>query len=254
MRAASGGQESQLLRQNLPLERKDASLRLHISSPRELPSPPGIVEHGGGLTVASAGRHAMQRMLTIVAALAVGGFAGPALAHTGVSPTHDLAHGFLHPLGGLDHVLAMVAVGLYAAQLGGRALWLLPAAFVGTMIAGGLLGTAGVPVPLVEQGIGLSVVAMGLAIALGLRLPTAAATALVAAFALVHGHAHGTEGAELASFLSYAVGFVAATTILHAAGIGLGLALDRLGGLPATVFRRAAGVAGTLAGIAILAG
>jgi len=196
----------------------------------------------------------MHRMLTIVAALAVGGLAAPALAHTGVSQTHDLAHGFLHPLGGLDHVLAMVAVGLYASQLGGRSLWLLPAAFVGAMIAGGLLGYGGVPVPMVEQGISLSVVAMGLAIAVGLRLPTAAATALVADFALVHGHAHGNEGAELASFLSYAVGFVAATAILHAAGIGLGLALDRLGPVPAAVLGRAVGAAGALAGIAILAG
>jgi urease accessory protein len=195
----------------------------------------------------------MQRMLTIVAALTVGGFAAPALAHTGVGPTHELSQGFLHPLGGLDHVLAMVAVGLYAAQLGGRSLWLLPAAFVAAMIAGGLLGYVGVPVPMVEQGIGLSVVAMGLAIALGLRLPAVAAVILVGAFALVHGHAHGSEGAELASFLSYAAGFVAATAILHAAGIALGLALDRLDTRPATVFKRAAGVAGALAGIAILA-
>jgi urease accessory protein len=196
----------------------------------------------------------MHRTLTIVAALAVGGFAAPALAHTGAGATHDLTHGFLHPLGGLDHVLAMVAVGLYAAQLGGRALWLLPAAFVGTMIVGGFLGYAGVPVPMVEQGIGVSVVAMGVAIAAGLRLPTPVATALVGLFALVHGHAHGAEGAGLTSFLSYAAGFVAATAILHAAGIGLGLGLDRLGTLAATVLRRAAGVAGALAGIAILAG
>jgi urease accessory protein len=197
-------------------------------------------------------------MLAIVAALAVGGFAAPALAHTGVSATtglgHAWAHGFLHPLGGFDHVLAMVAVGLYAAQLGGRSLWLLPAAFVGTMAVGGLLGYVGAPVPMVEQGIGLSVVAMGIAIALGLRLPTLVATILVAVFALVHGHAHGSEGAEFAPFLSYAAGFVAATAILHAAGIALGLGLDRLGTLPAAVFKRAAGVAGALAGIVILAG
>ena len=200
----------------------------------------------------------MQRMLTIVAALAVGGLVAPAFAHTGVGPAHAVGHdwvqGFLHALGGLDHVLAMVAVGLYAAQLGGRSLWLLPAAFVATMIAGGLLGHIGVPVPMVEQGIGLSVAAMGLAIALGLRLPTVAATILVGVFALVHGHAHGSEGAGLGSFVSYAAGFVAATAILHAAGIALGLALDRMGTLPATVFRRSAGVAGALAGIAILAG
>jgi urease accessory protein len=196
----------------------------------------------------------MHRMLTMVAAMAVGGLAAPALAHTGASATHDLTHGFLHPLGGLDHVLAMLAVGLYATQLGGRCLWLLPAAFVAAMIAGGLLGYIGVPMPMVEQGIGLSVVAMGLAIAVGLRLPMPAAVTLVGLFALVHGHAHGSEGAELASFLSYVAGFVAATAILHAAGIALGSALDRLGRLPGAVLRRAAGAAGALAGIAILAG
>jgi urease accessory protein len=195
-------------------------------------------------------------MLTIVAALAVGGLAAPALAHTGVSATNELAqdwaHGFLHPLRGLDHVLAMVAVGLYAAQLGGRSLWLLPAAFASTMVAGGLLGYIGAPVPMVEQGIGLSIVAMGLAIALGLRLPAMAATLLVGTFALAHGHAHGSEGADLASFVSYAAGFVAATAILHAAGIALGFGLDRLGALPAAAIKRAAGAAGALAGIVIL--
>jgi urease accessory protein len=196
----------------------------------------------------------MQRLLTIIAMLAASGLAAPASAHTGVSAAHDLAQGFTHPLSGLDHVLAMVAVGLYAAQLGGRSLWLLPAAFVGTMIAGGLLGYAGAPLPMVEQGIGVSVVAMGAAIALGLRLPVLVATGLVAIFAAVHGHAHGSEGAGLASFLPYAAGFVAATVILHAAGILTGLGLDRLGPRPATVLKRAAGVAGALAGIAILVG
>jgi urease accessory protein len=195
----------------------------------------------------------MQRLLTIAALVAVSAVAAPAFAHTGVSAAHDLTHGFLHPLSGLDHILAMVAVGLYAAQLGGRSLWLLPAAFVGTMAAGGLLGYAVVAVPMVEQGIGVSVIAMGVLIALGLRLPAAVATALVAVFALVHGRAR-REGEELASFLSYAAGFVAATAILHAVGIAAGLALDRLGTLPATVLKRAVGVAGAVAGIAILAG
>ena len=196
----------------------------------------------------------MRRILTLAAVLAAAGVAAPALAHTGVSATHDLAHGFLHPLGGLDHMLAMVAVGLYAAQLGGRGLWLLPAAFVGTMLAGGLIGYWGVPLPMVEPAIALSVIAMGALIALGVRLPAAAATALVAAFALAHGHAHGSEGGALASFLAYAAGFVTATVLLHAAGIAAGLALDRLGALPATVLKRAAGVAGMVAGIVILAG
>jgi urease accessory protein len=186
--------------------------------------------------------------------LVLGGLAAPASAHTGASVTHDLAHGFLHPLGGLDHVLAMVAVGLYAAQLGGRSLWLLPAAFIAAMVAGGAVGYAGVPVPMVEQGIGVSVIALGLAIAFGVRLPTTAATLLVALFALVHGHAHGSEGAELPSFLAYAAGFVAATGVLHSAGIAAGLALDQLGTVPAAVLMRAAGAAGALAGVVILAG
>jgi urease accessory protein len=190
----------------------------------------------------------------LAAGVLAGVWAGPAFAHTGVSAATGLAQGFLHPLSGLDHVLAMVAVGLYAAQLGGRRLWLLPSAFVVTMVVGGLVGYLGVALPMVEPGIGLSVVAMGALIALGVRLPNLIAMALVAAFALAHGHAHGSEGAELVSFLTYAAGFVAATALLHGAGITAGLALDRLAPLPATVLRRAAGVAGALAGIAILAG
>jgi urease accessory protein len=200
----------------------------------------------------------MRRLPTALAVLAATALAAPAFAHTGAGAAHDLGHGlgqgFLHPLSGLDHVLAMVAVGLYAAQLGGRALWLLPAAFVGTMCVGGFLGYTGVPLPMVEHGISLSVVAMGMAIALGLRLPTLGATTLVAMFALLHGHAHGSEGAELASFLTYAAGFGAATALLHVVGIAAALALDRLGTLPATLLKRVAGAAGALAGIAMLAG
>lgn len=178
----------------------------------------------------------------------------PALAHVGFGPADTFSHGFTHPLSGLDHVLAMVAVGLYAASLGGRALWLVPAAFVGTMIVGGLLGYAGIPLPLVEQGIGLSVVVMGLAIAFGVKLPTVAAMGLVGIFALFHGHAHGSEGAQLASFLPYAAGFVVATALLHVAGIALGLGLDKLGQAPSNYLKRAAGSAGALAGISLLAG
>lgn len=200
----------------------------------------------------------MRRMLPFAATFAASAVAGPALAHTGVGAAHDLAHslanGFLHPLSGLDHVLAMVAVGLYAAHLGGRSLWLLPAAFVGTMAVGGLLGWLGVPLPMVEQGIGVSVIAMGLLIALGLRLPAVAAMVLVGVFALVHGHAHGSEAAEVAAFLPYAAGFIAATALLHGVGIAAGLGLDRLGRLPATVLKRTAGLAGALAGLLILAG
>jgi urease accessory protein len=121
------------------------------------------------------------------------------------------------------------------------------------MLAGGLVGYFGVKLPMVEPAIALSVIAMGAAVALGVHLPAVATTALVAAFALAHGHAHGTEGGVLGSFLPYAVGFVAATVLLHAAGIGAGLVLDRLGAQPAAVLKRAAGVAGMVAGILILA-
>ena len=161
---------------------------------------------------------------------------------------------FVHPFSGLDHIIAMVAVGLYAANLGGRNLWLVPSAFVGTMIVGGALGYRGVPLPLVEGGIGVSVVIMSLAVAAGVNLPTVAAMALVSLFALFHGHAHGSEGTALASFLPYAAGFVMATASLHFAGISLGLGLDRLGTSTSLALKRAVGVSGAIAGVAILVG
>ncbi len=196
----------------------------------------------------------MLRVLIVGVVCGLCAAATPVLAHTGVSATHDLTHGFLHPLGGLDHILAMVAVGLYATQLGGRNLWLVPAAFVATMVLGGLAGYVGIPLPLVEQGIGLSVVAMSLAVALGVRVPTLAAMAMVGVFALFHGHAHGSEGAELGSFVLYAAGFVAATVALHAVGMALGIGLGRLGERRSNFLTRAAGIAGAAAGVAILAG
>jgi urease accessory protein len=180
--------------------------------------------------------------------------ANPAFAHVGLGHVAGFAHGFVHPLSGLDHIIAMVAVGLYAANLGGRNLWLVPSAFVATMIVGGILGYGGVPLPLVERGIGLSVVVMSLAVAAGVSLPTVAAMALVSLFALFHGHAHGSEGTELASFVPYAAGFVIATASLHFAGIGLGLGLDKFGASASLALKRAVGVAGALAGVAILAG
>jgi urease accessory protein len=180
---------------------------------------------------------------------------GPAFAHVGVGPIDTVSQGFLHPLSGIDHILAMVAVGLYAASLGGSALWLVPAAFVGTMIFGGIIGYEGYPLPLVEEGIGASVIVMGVAIASGVKLPTIAAMALVGLFALFHGHAHGSEGAGLGvSSLPYAAGFIIATASLHMAGITLGFGLDRLGDRPSKILRRTAGVIGALAGVGILTG
>ncbi len=182
-----------------------------------------------------------------------------ALAHTGVGGTAGFAHGFLHPVSGIDHVLAMVAVGLFAAHLGGRALWLVPLAFVGMMAVGGALGVAGVGLPFVEAGIALSVVVLGAAVALRLDLSTAAAMALVGIFAVFHGHAHGAEMPETASGLAYGLGFVAATAVLHAVGVGLGIALgtaSTLGTAP-TLGRRiaqGAGAAMAVAGVALLTG
>lgn len=205
----------------------------------------------------------MEKYTTAKRVLAIGGLAGlislaaaiPASAHVGVGSVDTLSRGFLHPLNGIDHILAMVAVGLYAANLGGRALWLVPSAFVGTMILGGLLGYYGWPLPMVETGIGLSVVAMSMAIALGVRLPTVAAMALVGIFALFHGHAHGNEGAGLGiAFLPYAAGFVAATGLLHVSGIALGTGFDRLGVTLSKVLNKVAGGIGLIAGISLLTG
>lgn len=175
-----------------------------------------------------------------------------ALAHTGHAAAGGLASGFLHPLGGLDHVLAMVAVGLLAWTLGGLALWLVPLAFVSAMAVGGMLGMAGATLPLVELGIGLSVVAIGGLVALGLRLPTALAMGIAAVFAVFHGHAHGTEMSPTGSALGHGLGFVAATALLHSTGILAGLGLGRL--TAAGRLTRASGAAIAALGVLILTG
>ncbi len=154
---------------------------------------------------------------------------GAAFAHTGAGHTHGFVHGFAHPIGGLDHLLAMVAVGRLAAYLGGRALWLVPATFVGVMALGGLLGVSGAALPYVELGIALSVVVLGLLVALRWNFPVAAAMAIAAVFAVFHGYAHGTELPENASGLAYGIGFMIATAVLHLAGIAIGLGLAKLG-------------------------
>lgn len=150
---------------------------------------------------------------------------GFAEAHTGAGNTMGFGHGFGHPFSGLDHVLAMVAVGLFAANLGHRALWLVPASFVSMMMIGGVLGIAGVQVPFVEVGIAVSVIVLGAAVALNFNVPVIAAMALVGFFAIFHGHAHGAEMPNDASGLAYAIGFMLATAVLHAIGIGLGLGI-----------------------------
>jgi urease accessory protein len=150
--------------------------------------------------------------------------AAPALAHINPLEHGSLATGFAHPFSGADHMLAMVAVGLWAAQIGGWARWIVPASFVAMMAAGFLLAMNGIYLPFVEPGILASVVGLGLLVALAVRVPTVASAAVVGVFALFHGHAHGGElGA--ATPLSFAMGFVAATAVLHMIGLGLGMAI-----------------------------
>jgi urease accessory protein len=147
-------------------------------------------------------------------------------------PGHDgasLASGFLHPLGGVDHIIAMVAVGLLAARLGGRAVWLVPASFVATMGVAGLAGMMGAGLPYVETGIALSVVVLAAVAVLGTAMPVAVAMGLVAFFAVFHGYAHGAEMPETMSGLAYGAGFVAATALLHGVGIALGLIIGQFG-------------------------
>jgi urease accessory protein len=168
----------------------------------------------------------MKRRL-LLAALAFAASTVPALAHLDPAEHGSLMAGFTHPLSGLDHILVMIAVGLWAAQIGARALWAVPAAFVGTMTLGFGLAMIGIQLPFVEPAILASMVALGLLVATAVRLQPAACIALVGIFALFHGYAHGGElGASAA--LPFSAGFVIATALLHGAGIGLGLGLGRL--------------------------
>jgi urease accessory protein len=177
-----------------------------------------------------------------------------AMAHTGHGEVSGLAHGFAHPVGGLDHILAMVMVGVLAAQLGGRALWLVPASFVAVMALGGVLGLAGLGLPFVELGIALSIVVLGAAVAFRIAAPVAAAMALVGFFSIFHGYAHGAEMPETVGGLAYGAGFIAATALLHAVGLAGGLLLGRSGEARGVTLVRGLGGAASLAGIGILTG
>ncbi|MEQ1769943.1 MAG: HupE/UreJ family protein [Devosia sp.] len=177
-----------------------------------------------------------------------------AFAHTGHGDTSGFIHGFMHPIGGPDHVLAMLAVGVFAFVLGGRALWLVPLSFVGMMAVGFLLGIGGVNLPFVELGIALSSIVIGAAAASGRSMPVAGAMALVGAFAIFHGHAHGAEMPVTADGFSYALGFVATTALLHLAGIAGALGVAKLTGRLGTRLARVAGGLFALGGIGVLAG
>jgi urease accessory protein len=178
--------------------------------------------------------------------------ASPAFAHTGHG-ADGFVHGFAHPLGALDHVLAMVAVGLYAVMIGGRALWLVPATFVSVMMLGGALGIAGYPAPYAEIGIAGSVIVLGLAIAFRISLPAVIAMALAGVFAILHGHAHGAEMPQSLSGYEYGAGFLLTTALLHAFGIALGLAAGSFAERGGWRVAQVMGAAIAVAGVALLA-
>jgi len=177
-----------------------------------------------------------------------------AFAHVGLGDAHDALHGFSHPLTGIDHILAMVSVGLLAVNLGGRAVWAVPTSFVAMMIIGGVLGMAGFSLPLTEVGIGVSVLVLGSIIALSVRLPVSIAMALAATFALFHGFAHGAEMPENASGLLFASGFVVSTLLLHGIGIALGMGIARLSQAASRMTLKIGGGAIALVGVALVSG
>jgi urease accessory protein len=188
----------------------------------------------------------LRRSILTAATLAAA--TAPAFAHMNAAEHGSLLAGVSHPLFGADHILAMVAVGLWAALIGGRALWLVPSAFVGTMLVGFALALSGVSLPFVEPAILASVVALGRLVALAVRLPTALSAVVVGLFALFHGYAHGGElgGAGAGSF---ALGFALSTAILHGLGLVLGRSLGGSGLLP-----RLLGGATALGGLALMVG
>lgn len=195
----------------------------------------------------------MFRRIALAAAISTAA-AAPAFAHLDPSEHGSFAAGFSHPLFGADHILVMVSVGLWAAQLARqgesrKALWIVPSAFVGTMAAGFLLALGGIDLPFVEPAILASVIALGLLVAMAVRLPVAACAAIVSIFALFHGHAHGGELGE-AGALQFGAGFVIATALLHVAGIALGLGISRFS---PTVARILGGLT-ALAGVSLIFG
>lgn len=156
-------------------------------------------------------------------------FIAPASAHE-IHSGGGFMSGFNHPVLGFDHLLAMLSVGMLSTQLGGRAIWTVPLAFVTFMLVGGLLGLYAIAVPFVEIGIALSVLLLGLAIAFDRQLPLLFAMAFVGVFAIFHGHAHGTEMPALASPMLYALGFLCGTAVIHLGGVMIGLGMQRITG------------------------
>lgn len=187
----------------------------------------------------------------VISALVLTLLAAPAYAHTGLHTGFSFEVGFLHPLAGLDHLLAMFAVGLLAVQIGGRALWLVPGAFVAMMIAGALVGLSGADLSGVETGILLSVIAIALPVALTFGMPAPLAMAYVGFFALFHGFAHGAELPVDGEAAPYIAGFALATGLIHAAGVALGLAFGQMSASRGAMALRMAGGLVILAGLGV---
>jgi urease accessory protein len=190
----------------------------------------------------------MSMKIVLLTAIFVS-LAGAAFAHTGVASS-----GFMHPISGLDHFLVMTSVGMMTWMLGGRAVWLLPLSFILAMVMGGALALSDVALPALELVIAVSVVVVGCLIAAGGNVPLKAATAIVAVFALFHGHAHVAEMPLGISVAAYTAGFVVATTALHGCGLTFGLALQRIDALSARKLARAIGSIVAVVGLGILVG
>ncbi len=170
--------------------------------------------------------------------------AAPALAHDELGEGVGFVTGLLHPALGFDHLLAMLSVGILSAQIGGRAIWYVPATFVAAMILGGYLGMTSVALPLVEVGIALSVLALGAAVAADRFVPASVAEVCVAIFGIFHGHAHGTEMPLIANPWLYGLGFVIGTTTIHLTGVMIGFAFHRVRNGSGLLRYLGAGIAG----------
>jgi urease accessory protein len=191
-----------------------------------------------------------MKKFRILVLFALAALPATAEAHTGIGlHVHGFWAGIAHPLSGLDHLLAMTAVGFWAASLGGRARYIVPLAFMAVMTIGGVIGMMGLSFPMVETIIAASVVGLGALVALNIKLSTPIAAMIVGVCALFHGHAHGAELPAIASPLTYVAGFLMATGILHALGLGLGLLRF---GKTGEIAARVAGSFVAIAGVALL--
>lgn len=209
-----------------------------------------MLQHGA-IQMQGDGRALCAGRVVVLAACLLPMVTSNAIAHTGEGLAGGFVSGAMHPVLGLDHLVAMIGVGLWGAVLGKPAIWILPVVFPLVMALGGVLGIAGIPLPQVETWIAGSAVAIGLCVALAIRPPLWIAAVIVGVFAIFHGHAHGTELPEAANPLAYALGFVIATGLLHLSGIAIGtLARWDWGQL----FVRCGGVAIASVGLAFLAG